>query len=647
MPLEDLLSMEVTSVSKKKQHLNEVASAVYVITQEDIRRSGVTSIADALRMAPGIQVSRIDANKWVVSSRGFASQFTNMLLVMIDGRTVYDPSFSGVFWDMQDTMLADIERIEVIRGPGATIWGANAVNGVINIITKHAADTQGGLLVAGAGNEEKALMSLRYGVELGDRAFGRAYLKYNDRDSFYSPDLDTEAGDDWRSLRGGFRVDGTALAADSWTLQGDIYHNDGNQRVNIWKDPSDPENGIYAPFYLDPYVDSTYDSSGWNLMGRWNHQVSETASATLQVYYDHTQRDEAIIAMSHDTLDLDFNYRFRPLASHEVILGLGYRNISDDFDNTFMVQFIPDHASRSLYSAYIQDEIELLPRTLNLTLGSKFEHNDYTGMEIQPSARLLWLPDDRSTLWGAVSRAVRTPSRMEAGSSIISAIVPVPPTFDPAVIRVHGSDRYRSEDVIAYELGYRLQARDNLSMDLALFYNDYDNLQTFEASDPSNPLSSTVFGNGNNAHSYGAELSLEWRPLEWWRLQPNYSYLKVEGWLDADSTDRTGSEVVIDAASPRHQVSVRSMMDLPHNLFFDAWVYYMSPLEETNYFGHEGVDGFTSVNLRLAWRPSDRVELSVTGQNLLDARHTEFIGENLYNETQVERSIYGRVRWDF
>jgi len=644
LPLEDLLSMKVTSVSKKKQQLNEVASAVYVITREDILRSGVTSIPEALRMAPGIQVSRIDASKWAISSRGFASQFTNKLLVLIDGRTVYSPSYSGVYWDAQDTLLDDVERIEVIRGPGATVWGSNAVNGVINIITRNAVDTQGGLVTAGAGNEERGIASVRYGSELTDGIHGRAYLKHNLRDESYTTETNGGAGDEWHAMRGGFRIDGTHTQRDTWTFQGDVYSNREDQLLNIWKNPADPANAAYAPFYKVTNAPSSAKSTGWNLLGRWNRQLSDTTNFSLQIYYDHTRREDYFITQEHDTLDIDFQHQFKLGSRHDVIWGLGYRQLNDHFDNTFMVSFEPDRQGLNLFSAFIQDEI-LLSENLRLTLGSKFEHNEYTGLETQPSARMVWLPSERMTLWGAVSRAVRTPSRLEDSANIISQIVPIPPT--PPVLRVYGNKDFEPEALLAYEAGWRLQAMEGLSLDLAVFYNVYDNLQTFEMLDTSTPLSDTTFGNGMSATSHGLELAVDWRPREWWRLVASYSYLEVSAALDDNSTDAAASDLVAEGASPNNQFSVRSMMDLTERVNLDLWVYRMDGLKRTSFFYAASVADYTSFNARVAWRPLTSLELSLTGHNLFDKRHPEFIGENLYIRTEVERSIYALARWDF
>ncbi len=612
MPLEDLLSMEVTSVSKKKQRLNEAAAAIYVITQEDIRRSGVTSIPEALRMAPGLQVAKIDSNKWAISSRGFNTQFANKLLVLIDGRTVYTPSYSGVYWDVQDTLLEDIDRIEVIRGPGATLWGANAVNGVINIITKQAGETQGGLLVAGAGNEEQAMASLRYGAKMNAYTQGRFYLKYNDRDSSYFPALDDQAGDAWQNLRGGFRLDTQASEADSWTLQGDVYAMDADQTLNLWQDPADPANAGYAPFYLAANLPDQVESSGWNLLGRWDHLISSHSNIRLQLYYDHTKRAESFNVQEHDTLDIDFQHQFELFEVHDLVWGLGYRHIEDDFSNTYNVSFLPASQSADLVSAFVQDEITLLPERLHLTLGSKFEHNGFSGYEVQPSIRLVWLPTESSTLWGSVSRAIRTPSRLETGSRIVANIFPIPPLYTPMVVYTNGNEAFESEKLLAYEVGYRFQPGETLSFDLATFYNEYDNLQNFERTSlPTDQL----FDNKLSAHSYGMELVIDWRPLEWWRLQTNYSVIRISSQLDSNSTDPADIKDVIEGSTPRHQFSLRSMMDLSRQVALDLWLYHVNQLERTSFSVPLSVSDYTSLNARLAWHPNENLEFALVGHN--------------------------------
>lgn len=626
MPLEQLLSLEVTSVSKHRQKLSKAAAAVFVITQEDIRRSGVTSIPEALRMAPGVQVARENTNKWAVSARGFNGLHAQKLLVLIDGRSIYAPSYSGVYWDVQDTLLEDIARIEVIRGPGATLWGANAANGIINIITKQAAETQGGIVTLGAGSEEKSFGGFRYGAKLGDMGHGRVYLKYFDRDSYTFKATDSDSKDGWDGLQGGFRVDLQITPQDALTLQGDSYQVDANRLFTRVLLPGP---------VIEPEVDDSMDASGWNLLARWEHTLSNGSSSMLQVYFDHTERDELYLGQTHDAFDVDFNHNFRVGDKHNVIWGLSYRRVEDDFDNTYSVSMNPERRNTDLFGALIQDEVELLPDQLHLTLGSKFEHNYYTGVEIQPSVRLLWTPDGRQSLWGAVSRAVRTPSRVE--DSVEIPVLPFPDT-------IQGEDGLDAEELIAYELGYRIRPVNNLSFDIAAFYNDYDKVRSLEASP-----TGRVFANKLYGESYGLEVSTDWRPQNWWRLQANYSYLRTTMHLDSDGTD-SRFEYITEESSPDHQFSLRSSMDLSHNWELDLWGYYVGhlPASGTAAF-RDGIkiDSYVSLNGRLAWRPFPDLEMSLVGQNLLDSRHLEFVEESVTAPTEIERSFYGKVRWEF
>ena len=629
MPLEQLLTLEVTSVSKKRQKLSEAAAAVFVITQDDIRRSGVTSIPEALRMAPGVQVAQASANKWAISARGFNGLHAQKLLVLIDGRSIYTPSYSGVYWDVQDTLLEDVARIEVIRGPGATLWGANAVNGIINIITKQAADTQGGFVTLGAGSEEKSFGGFRYGAKLGDSGHGRLYLKYFDRDSYTFDTTDTDAKDGWDGLQGGFRADLQLTAQDVLTLQGDSYKMDEERLFSRILLPG-------APFQRTQVSDSL-DASGWNLLARWEHALSDSSSSTLQVYFDHTERDELLIGQMHDAFDIDFYHNLKAGKQHNIIWGLSYRRVEDDFDNTFSVTMSPASRNTDLYGTFIQDDIELLPDQLHLSLGSKFEHNYYTGFEMQPSARLLWTPDERQTLWSAISRAVRTPSRLED-----SANIPIM-TF-PVTRAIKGVDDLDAEELIAYELGYRIHPTDNLSFDIAAFYNDYDDVRSMES------VSSTlVFANKLYGEAYGLEVATDWRPQDWWRLQASYSYLRTAMHLDSNGAD-TSTEYITEESSPDHQFSLRSSMDISHSWELDLWGYYVGQLPASGTAALRSgtkIDSYVSLNARLAWRPFSDLEFAVVGQNLLDNRHMEFIGESITTPTEIERSVYGQVRWNF
>jgi iron complex outermembrane receptor protein len=619
--LEELMNIEITSVSKKPQKISEAAAAIFVITSEDIRRSGATSIPEALRMVPGLEVARIDASKWAITSRGFNGRFANKLLVLMDGRSVYTPQYSGVYWDIQDTMLEDLDRIEIIRGPGATLWGANAVNGVINIITKHSKDTRGGLVTAGGGTEERAFGSIRYGGKSDDDTYYRVYAKYFKRDEAVYASGD-DAADDWDTLRGGFRVDLKVWGGDSLTLQGDIYDGKSGDEITI-----------AAPFPKLTFNETT-DFRGANVLGRWERTLSDTSDLALQVYYDRTDYSAKTLDEIRDTFDMDFQHRFSLGEKHGIIWGLGYRYTRDNIDNSIATIFDPDRRHDDLWSAFVQDDISLVDGKFRITLGSKFEHNDYTGFEIQPNIRLIWTPKKLYSLWAAVSRAVRTPSRAE---NDVITYMSVP--FLPAGVRVYGNSDFDSEDLIAYELGFRTRPVDNLAIDIAAFYNDYDNLRTFEMGG----IWPNIWfdaGNKMDGSTYGVELALDWRVFDWWRLAGAYTFLKMQLHLDGDSRDPFSEDA--EGEIPRHQASLRSSMDLMKNLQLDSWVRYVDHLPS------QGVDSYVTLDLRLAWEPRKDLELSIVGQNLLDSQRPEFMPEIVATTpTEVQRGVYGKITWKF
>jgi iron complex outermembrane receptor protein len=626
LSVEELLDVDVTSVSKYPEKLSEAAAAVAVLTQDDIHSSGVTSIPDALRLVPGLDVARVDAHTWAISSRGFNDVFANKLLVLIDGRSVYTPLFSGVFWEVQDTLLEDIDRIEVVRGPGATLWGANAVNGVINIITKSARDTQGLLLSGGGGSEDLGLAGVRYGVKIDENTFLRVYAKYFDRDASVLPN-DTAAHDAWDMFRGGFRLDSEPTKENSFTFQGDIYT--GNQDENY-----------LVPTTTFPFatsIKSTDTVSGGNLLGRWAHSFSADSQLTVQAYYDRTERDSPIFSEDRDTGDIDLQHRFAWGDRQDVVWGLGFRSTHDDVKNSLNVSLLPDHRTLNLYSAFAQDEISIVPERLRLTLGSKFEHNDFTGFEIQPSARVLWTPGYSQTFWASVSRAVRTPSRAESDIRLNPA-PPVP--LPPGSITILGNPDMVSEKLIAYEFGYRVQPINQLKLDLTAFYNDYDDLRTLEPTTPG-PVSPSRVANKLFGESYGTEVSATAQLTKRWRLQGSYSYLEVQLHRKAGSLDTT-TEKATEGSSPRNQFFVRSLFDLGWNIEFDSTLRYVDVLPAPK------IPSYLTLDLRLAWSPRQNLEFAVVGQNLLDDRHPEFAPTFVGTQkTEVERSVYGTVLWRF
>ena len=641
LPIEDLMNIEITSVAKKQQKISDAAAAIFVITQEDIRRSGATSIPEALRMAPGVEVAHINANQWAITIRGFNSRFANKLLILIDGRSVYSPLFSGVFWDVQDTLLEDIDRIEVIRGPGATLWGANAVNGVINIITKHAKDTQGGLMSAGTGTEERGFGEVRYGGKLGNDTQYRVFAKYFNRDSA-ARTSGYNAHDEWDMLRGGFRFDSKLSSQDSITLQGDVYKGRPEQTLTVAS--------AEAPF-AQTFNDDIHNQGG-NLLGRWIHTFSQSSEMALQMYYDRTDRKESINGEKRNTFDTDLQHRFDLGERQEVVWGLGYRFTRDNIKNSFPVSFIPDQRTHYLFSGFAQDDIVLFKERLRLTLGSKFEYNDFTGFEIQPNVRLLWKPQPRHSLWGAVSRAVHTPSRADedvrVNASVIPPFTPSNPGPLPAYVTLFGNPNLKSEELVAYELGYRFQATKRLSFDIASFYNVYDHLRSAEPGMPSvqtsppppHILFPIVVYNQLKGKTYGVEVAGDWRPLEWWRIQASYTYLQIK-LSGSESLDSTAH--VDEGRSPRHQFHLQSSMDLRRDLECDLNFRFVDKLPDFN------VKSYASLGVRLAWKPCPNLELAIVGQNLLSNHHAEFKGEAIMSSlpTEIERGVYGKITWRF
>ena len=535
LSLEQLMNLEVITVSRKPEPLAETAAAAFVISNEDIQRSGVTNIADALRMAPGVQVARVSSHTWAVSIRGFNDRFSDKLLVLMDGRTLYNPLHSGVTWEVQDMILEDIEQIEIIRGPGASMWGANAVNGVINIITKNSKETQGTLATAAAGTHEQFHGQARFGGTAGESTTYRVYGKYLNRDGGKNT-TPLEGDDSWNSSQGGFRIDHTLSTQSSLTLQGALYKADLNDLTIV----------AYAPLPLPVPTQNSWDMKGYHILGEWQHNMSENNNLQTRVYYDTTTTESPLGDEERNTLDFDFQHIFPLGNAQNISWGVEYRYSSDTVDGTYLVRPL-DESSRSdnLYSAFLQDEITLFQQSLKFTIGSKFEHNDYTGFEIQPSIRSVWLPAHNHSLWAAVSRAVHTPSRYEHDGKIQSPIILNPENGIPT-INIHTSNPdFDSEKLIAYETGYRFFASKQFSFDMAFFYNDYTELSTSEPVQqtsmptPLGPIlvQPHILQNKRCGHTWGGELVVDLLPQEWWRIQAVYSFLQMELGNDADSGD--------------------------------------------------------------------------------------------------------------
>ena len=643
MSIEELMNVEVTSVAKRPQRVADAAAAVFVITQEDIRRSGAASIPEALRMVPGLQVARIDENKWAIGSRGFNGRFDNKLLVLIDGRSVYTPLFSGVYWNIQDVMLEDVDRIEVIRGPGATLWGANAVDGVINIITKPAKATQSGIMAAEVGTEERTAESARFGGKLGNSVYYRIYTKYFD----WQPSYDVtgkRANDGWDAVRGGFRVDMQPAGPNALTVQGDLYRSNYNETLTI---PS-----LNTPYSSAFPNDGDY--AGGNVLARWDHSFSRSSTA-LQVYFDNTNVVDNSLFTDHENVyDIDFQHDIHVGESQELVWGLGYRSIQDSNGSSFTVSLQPSHSNLNQFSSFLQDEFSFFDRRLRVTLGSKFEHNDFTGFEFQPNVRVLANIDKNQSVWGAVSRAVRTPALTEEGLRLNEGVIPPGninppnPTPFPAVEAIFGSNQFQSEDLLAYEFGYRVQAAKSLSLDIAAFYNSYSNLRSAEPGQPfveGSPVPTDVVfpfvaSNKMGGGTYGVEPFVEWKALPRWKLMGSYSYLQMDIAKNKNSLDPTPDNP--NGLSPRHQFFVQSSLDLPKRFEQDLSVRYVDKLPGLN------IPSYYSVDFHLGWRPGTHWEFSLVGRDLLNSKHIEFIPEFINTTpTEVQRSISGRITWKF
>ncbi len=629
LSLEQLGDTEVTTVSKQPVKLARTAAAIYVLTQEDIRRSGATSIPEALRLVPGVEVSRIDSNKWAVGVRGFESRLSRSVLVLIDGRSVYTPLFAGVYWEVQDTLLEDVDRIEVIRGPGGTIWGANAVNGVINIITKSAKDTAGTLVSAGGGSVDQGTVDARYGSGNGQNFHYRLYAKGFARGPEFHSDHDQF--DSWRMGQGGFRADWNSHTRDTFTLQGDVYDGTAGERANLTT-------------YASPFVtmaQSDAGLSGGNLLGRWERALNSGSGIQVQAYYDRTNRHDINYGEDRNTFDIDFLHHLTLPGRQAFVWGLGARVSPSDFIQVVPTVLFAPHRTDQLYSAFLEDEIAIVDNKLWFTIGSKFLHNNYTGFDIQPTARLLWSPNPRQSLWAAVTRAVRTPSGLEEDLQITGAISTNPLVFARAI----GDGHFSPERLIGYEAGYRTLVAPKLYLDVASFYNHYTHLESielaapfFEASPPPPHLVVPLYlRNGILGNTSGIEIGPEWRPTRWWRLEGSYSYLhmalrKAPGSLDSSTASST------EGSSPQHEATIQSLVDLPRSFEVDQTYRYVSALPA------QKVGSYWTGDVQLRWRPAGRIGLSLAGQNLLQPHHAEFGGDpgGLVGN---KRGVYAQITW--
>ena len=624
LSLADLANVEVTTASKEPEEIWKTPAAVYVITQEDIRRSGATSIPEALRLVPGVEVARIDSNQWSVNIRGLGSGFSKSVLVLIDGRSVYTPLYAGVYWDVQNVLLDDVERIEVIRGPGGTIWGSNAVNGVINIITKNAQRTHGIDASAGSGNIDQSGDAVRYGSSVKGvdyrayaMGFGRTPEFHSDRNNY----------DAWQLGQAGFRTDSTLSNRDTLTVQGDLYKGRIGQQVDI---------GYYSP-PAEVAVNGTQDVSGGNFLGRWRRQLSNTSDLQVQAYYDRTYRLGPLLGETRNTFDVDVIHHFVFQQRNEVIWGLGARWSPSDFIQTVAtLNFLPHHQDDSIYSAFVQDQIAVLQNRLWLTVGSKFEHNIFTGWETEPSARLLWTPTSHQTLWASVTRAVRTPSRIDEDMQLSGLALPNPPVF----FCICDNGKFVSETLLGYEAGYRKLVTSSFYVDVAAFHNKYNDLASYgdisisTVSSPPPPytLYSLRALNGVMGSSNGGEISPDWKATRWMDLRATYSYVSLN-LKDKATNTKTTYVSSYEESSPHNQVTAQALFNLPKGFEFDPTYRYVGALPALS------VKAYQTADARLGWHFARMFDLSVAGQNLFQPRHAEF------GPALIQRSAYVEMTW--
>jgi iron complex outermembrane receptor protein len=634
LSLEQLGSVKVTSASKEPEEVWKTSAAIFVITHDDIERSGVTTIPEALRLAPGVEVARIDSSKWSIGIRGFGSRLARSVLVLIDGRTVYTTLIAGTYWEVQDYVLEDIDRIEVIRGPGGTIWGPNAVNGVINIITKASKDTHGEYVSVGGGNEEEGFINSRFGGGNGKNFDYRLYAKaFNRGPEYHSDNINF---DRWRDAQVGFRMDGTANNRDSFNLHGDIYDQGNGESVSATS---------YAP-PNQQIINSTAPLSGANLTAQWKRVLSQGNDFQLQAYFDRTNRQEANFSDIRNTFDVDFLDRFRLPGRQEISWGLGARSSrGDDRVVVSGLAFVPFNRTDVLYQGFFQDEIGLIDDKLSLAVGTKLLKTNYTGFQLEPSGRLLWTPTANQSLWAAFTHALRTPSDGERDFYLLGVVGP-PQNGLPFLARFNANPNFRSEELNGYDVGYRRLFGKNVYVDVAGFYNHYGDLFSedvtgapFIETNPGPPhiLIPAEFGNGLVGDTKGGEIAPEWKVSDHWRLRTSYSYLQMDIRRGTNSLD-IGSYLQIEGSSPKHQVLLQSAFDISKSLNLDLDYRYVAALPALK------VNAYSTADARFAWQATKDFQFSVVGRNLLQPHHAEF-NSDPGPLIGIRRSLYGQITW--
>jgi len=627
LSLEKLLEVEVETVSKHKQLATETAAATTVLTNEDLIRAGVRSLPEALRLVPGINVAQVDASRWAISARGFNGLFADRILILIDGRSVYSPLYGGVFWIDQDLMIEDVRQIEVVRGPGGALWGANASNGIINVITKNSKETKGTILSVGVGSETKLSTAARYGAALSEDTSWRAYTKYQSNDDSSHPNF-PNARDAWQQTTSGLRLYSQISPETGITLLGNF----GYSRQGL---------ALLAPMSAEPYVEELGQFSHSriaNLLAKSTTKLSEISEIQSQISYTHINKED-LIGIREGSLSVDFQHAYQLAESNLLVWGAGYQRHDDSIEGTNFINFSPRDRDRQSTNWFLSDEIELVPETAVLTLGSKFEYNELTFLEFQPSIRLRYSATKNHTFWTAASRTVRTPNRTEEDISLI-----LNPSVDPQSSQavfplLLGNDEIKSQDALVYEFGYRTDAIKKLSLDLALFFSDYNNvnraseeelaLYTFDEETiltlPLRPV------NGRQAYGYGGELMATADLLPTWRMTAWYAYLgsEIEGALN-------------QFYASRNTYGLRSSHDLSEQWKFDLSLRYASRIPEID------IAPVTTANAKLSWQASKDLEIALIGQHLVESQRQEFLSEFVrITPAEIQRGIFGSLTLRF
>ncbi|MGA2889613.1 MAG: TonB-dependent receptor [Terracidiphilus sp.] len=624
-------------MSKKEEQLLDTPAAVYAVTREEIRSSGARNVSDALRLVPGMDVNQINASIFDVGIRGFDERFSNKMLVMIDGRSLYSPIFGGIYWDSIDLIVDDIDRIEVIRGPGGSLWGTNAVNGTVNIITRSSQGTQGAMLSEKSASDTPVSLMARYGAQVGKIGTYRIFAKY--KDVLGNQDaMGRWAGDAWHVLHGGFRSDLKPRERDAVLLEGDIYFGSFGEPLTV-------------PLPVAPFsatVGGINSVSGGEMLGRWTHDYADGQETQAQIYYSIEDRDATERPDNLETVDIDAQHHFHLGSRQDLVGGAGYRYSQFYAPSTPSLTITPASQRYPLISAFIQDEIALLPKRLLLTAGGKTEHNRFTGFDLQPSLRLNWRPTEKNAIWASVSKAVKIPNILNTSMYRLVSVGLGADGVDASTLV--GNPKYKDEHLLAYESGIRTQLK-HVSIDATGFVNNYNDVETNENLAPVAHTGYTEYpaqwANNLYGKSFGAEVATSWNVVPSWKLTGSYSWLKLEMRTNSQSND-TSTAVGFNAGTPTNHFGVRSSYALLKNLDFNTLAQYTGPMPSG--LGRDtppAMPSYYRVDSNLQWHVGEYFRIDVGGQNLLYPRVAEYTGGNGAVQTLTPRSVSGRITYVF